>query len=442
MPRVIGMDVHRDFAQVVALENERLRQLGRVKLDKESLTSFAGRLAPDDEVVLEATGNTFAIVRVLRPKVGRVAVANPLQVRLIAHAKIKTDKVDAAALAQLYASGFLPEIWVPDAETEALRRQFTRRSRLVRHRTRLKNEVHAILNANLIGRCPVTDLFTATGTKWLADQAIPLADREAIDRGFREIARVGEDLALLDRALAEQAIDDPRLKRLMTITGIDMVSGLGLIGTIGDHTRFASSEKLVSYLGLNPSVRQSGSGPARHGRITKRGANHARALLVEAAWAASRVPGPLRSFFMRVMSRRGSQVAARGDCKKAGDNHLACSQSPGGLCVRPSQPRCSEAPICRASCWNAAPAGTTGHRCRLLLLGNPSSRARTPGECRARLRTGGQWLAAVRPSIRNPQARRKFDRIRPTRSAIALFSPGRPPSSLRLRRPRSAGFGT
>jgi hypothetical protein len=87
MPRVIGMDVHRDFAQVVALENERLRQLGRVKLDKESLTSFAGRLAPDDEVVLEATGNTFAIVRVLRPKVGRVAVANPLQVRLIAHAR-------------------------------------------------------------------------------------------------------------------------------------------------------------------------------------------------------------------------------------------------------------------------------------------------------------------------------------------------------------------
>jgi transposase len=130
MPRVIGMDVHRDFAQVVALENERLRQLGRVKLDKESLTSFAGRLAPDDEVVLEATGNTFAIVRVLRPKAGRVAVANPLQVRLIAHAKIKTDNVDAAAL---YASGFLPEMWVPDAETEALRRHFTRRSQMVRH---------------------------------------------------------------------------------------------------------------------------------------------------------------------------------------------------------------------------------------------------------------------------------------------------------------------
>jgi transposase len=98
MGRVIGMDVHRDFAQVVALEGERLRQLGRVQLDKDSLAFFASNLTPDDEVVLEATGNTFAIVRVLRAKVRRVAVANPLQVRLIAHAKIKTDKIDAAAL--------------------------------------------------------------------------------------------------------------------------------------------------------------------------------------------------------------------------------------------------------------------------------------------------------------------------------------------------------
>jgi transposase len=316
MARVIGMDVHRDFAQVVVLDGDQLRHFGRVRLDKDSLTTFADRLMADDEVVLEATGNTFAIVRVLRHKVRRVAVANPLQVRLIAHAKIKTDKIDAAALAQLHASGFLPEIWVPDPETEALRRQFTRRSQLVRHRTRLKNEVHAILNANLIGRCPVTDLFAATGRKWLAEQALPIADRDAIDRGFREIDRVGNDLAALDRGLAAQSIDDKRLHHLMTITGIDVVSGLGLLATIGDHTRFASSEKLVSYLGLNPSVRQSGSGPARHGRITKRGANQARALLVEAAWAAARVPGPLRSFFMRVMSRRGSQVAAVATARK------------------------------------------------------------------------------------------------------------------------------
>jgi len=61
--------------------------------------------------------------------------------------------------------------------------------------------------------------------------------------------------------------------------------------------RFAKPEQLVGYLGLNPSVPQSGPGPAYHGRITKRGRGHARGMLVEAGWAAARSPGPLRSFF-------------------------------------------------------------------------------------------------------------------------------------------------
>jgi transposase len=69
------------------------------------VTAFGRQLRPDDEVVLEATGNTAAIVRLLHPFVRRVAIANPLQVRAIAHAKIKTDKVDAAVLAKLHASG-------------------------------------------------------------------------------------------------------------------------------------------------------------------------------------------------------------------------------------------------------------------------------------------------------------------------------------------------
>jgi len=89
-----------------------------------------------------------------------------------------------------------------------------------------------------------------------------------------------------------------------------------LLAAIGDVSRFASSEKLVSYLGLNPSVRQSGDGPAHHGRISKHGRAHARAMLVEAAWAAARAPGPLRAFFIRIQSRRGKQVAAVATARK------------------------------------------------------------------------------------------------------------------------------
>ena len=85
---------------------------------------------------------------------------------------------------------------------------------------------------------------------------------------------------------------------------------------IGDVERFARPQKLVSYLGLNPSVRQSGPGPAYHGRITKQGRGHARGMLVEAAWAAARAPGPLRAFFLRVRARRGQHVAAVATARK------------------------------------------------------------------------------------------------------------------------------
>ncbi len=68
--------------------------------------------------------------------------------------------------------------------------------------------------------------------------------------------------------------------------------------------------KLVSYLGLNPSVHQSGEGPAHHGRITKQGRGQARGMLVEAAWAAARSPGPFRAFYQRITARRGKHIAA------------------------------------------------------------------------------------------------------------------------------------
>ena len=102
----------------------------------------------------------------------------------------------------------------------------------------------------------------------------------------------------------------------MTIPGVDMVVALAIVAAIGDAGRFERPEKLVSYLGLNPSVRQSGPGPAYHGRITKQGRGHARGMLVEAAWAAARAPGPLRAFFLRVRARRGQHVAAVATARK------------------------------------------------------------------------------------------------------------------------------
>ena len=310
MRRVIGIDIHRTFGEVVIWEDGKLRSFGRIDMTRTALEGLGGKLQPTDEVVIEATGNAMAVSRVLSPFVRRVVIANPLQVKAIAYAHVKTDKVDAGTLANLFAAGYLPEIWTPDVETERKRRLTARRYQVVRHRTRIKNEVHSILHAHLVPKCPHSDLFNRLGRTWLDRQALPDDERQTIVRHLRELDRLAEDLAVLDREIAEGALDDGAVKRLLTITGVNLTVATGILAAIGDIRRFDSPGKLVSYFGLNPRVRQSGLGAAHHGRISKVGRSHARAMLVEAAWAVAKAPGPLHAFFVRIRARRGHQVAA------------------------------------------------------------------------------------------------------------------------------------
>jgi hypothetical protein len=118
--RIIGLDIHRAFAEAVAWKDGKLSRLGRVIMRREQLEEFAKQLSNSDTVVIEATGNAALVAAGIGPHVSRVVIANSKQFRLIAHAKIKTDKIDAGVLVQLYASGFLPEVWIADEATQAL----------------------------------------------------------------------------------------------------------------------------------------------------------------------------------------------------------------------------------------------------------------------------------------------------------------------------------
>lgn len=117
--RIIGLDTHRAFAEAVAWEDGRLGRLGRVDMRRDLLAAFAAKQSPNDVVVIEATGKATSAAAVVAPHVNKVVIANPKQVRIIAHAKIKTDTIDASVLAQLYASRFLTEVWIADEPTQA-----------------------------------------------------------------------------------------------------------------------------------------------------------------------------------------------------------------------------------------------------------------------------------------------------------------------------------
>src|ERR1700674_1307274 len=314
--RFIALDVHRDFCEVAIKDETGLRLAGRVRKSVEKLDLFPQSLSPDEEAAMEATGPALVIARILEPHVARVVIANTRKLSAIAESKVKTDKVDASTLCELLAAGCLPAVWAPDEFTRSLRRRLQRRSKLVRSRTRAKNELHAVLARNLKGRPPVSDVFGKKGREWLTTLELPADESETLGCCLREVDFLDSEVGLIERELARQAMSSQEIRRLMSVPGVSLVSAAAFVAAAGDIHRFSSPKKLVSYVGLDPRVRQSGEGPARHGRISKRGSSEARHMLCEAAWVAIRTPGPLRAFYERVRARRGAQIALVATARK------------------------------------------------------------------------------------------------------------------------------
>jgi len=316
--RDIGLDVHRDFCEVAIVETGEVRSAGRIGASPEAIELFAQSLGHEDRVALEVTGNAWEIARIIEPHVARVLVVSPSDTG-IRQARAKTDRLDARTLARLLAAGSLEGLWMPDERTRVMRRRLARRSQLVRARTRAKNEVHAALIRRLIARPPVSDLFGVAGRDWLERLELPVEERETLDGAMRQIEFYDREIAEVERLVALVALGSPEVKRLMSVPGVNVITAATFMAAIGEVGRFGSPRRLVGYLGLDPRVRQSGPGPASHGRISKQGSAPARYALVEAAWSAIRAPGPLRAFYERVRARRGSQVAVVASARK-----LAC----------------------------------------------------------------------------------------------------------------------
>lgn len=313
--RAIGLDVHCDFCEVAIAEAGEVRSAGRIETTPEQLELFAGSLADDDVVALEATGNAAEIARIIEPHVARVIVVSSSDTG-IRQARAKTDRLDARTLARLTAAGSLDTVWMPDERARAMRRRLARRAQLVRARTRAKNEIHAVLVRRLKGRPPVSDLFGAKGRRWLAELELPDEETETVDGCLRHVDFLGNEVEALERQIAREALAWPEIRRLISVPGVSVITAATFMAAIGEIGRFRGPRQLVGYLGLDPRVRQSGTAPAAHGSISKQGSAPTRHVLVEAAWIAVRAPGPLRAFYERVRARRGRQVAVVATARK------------------------------------------------------------------------------------------------------------------------------
>src|SRR5215211_6638238 len=316
--RSVALDVHLDFCEVAIVEDGELRSCGRIATTPERIELFAGSLGPDHRVALEVTGNAWEIARIIEPHVAQVLVVSPSDTG-IRQARAKTDRLDARTLARLLAAGSLDAVWMPDRATWVMRRRLARRGQLVRSRSRTKNQIHAVLMRQLVGRPPVSDLFGVKGRRWLAELELALEERETVDACMRQLEFLDTEIAAVERLIARDALGSAQIGRLMSVPGVNVIVAASFLAAIGDIGRFESPRKLVGYLGLDPRVRRSGPGPATHGHISKQGSVRARHALVEACWTAVRQPGPLHAFYERVRARRGHSVAVVAAARK-----LAC----------------------------------------------------------------------------------------------------------------------
>ncbi|MFZ0383382.1 MAG: IS110 family transposase [Solirubrobacteraceae bacterium] len=306
--RCVGLDVHLDFIEIAICDEGKVYSAGRVPSTPEGLRTLVDSLDRTDRVALEVTGSSREIARRLEPHVSRIIVVSPGDTG-ISQARAQTDRLDARTLAKLLWTGELEAVWMPPEWIARMRRRLARRDQLVRARSRVKNELHAVLMRCLKGRPPVSDLFGVKGRDWLRGLELPDVEDETVKAGLRHIEFLDQEIEQVERLIATEALQSPQIKRLMTVPGVNVICAAIFLAAVGDIRRFKAQRKVVAYLGLDPRVYQSGSGPARGGRISKQGSPRARWALVEAARSVAQQPGPMHAFYERIRARRGHNAA-------------------------------------------------------------------------------------------------------------------------------------
>jgi transposase len=251
-----------------------------------SLVHRFGEFGQPVTAVIESMNGARFVHDQLELRGWTVEIADAVKVKGFAPLACKTDKIDAWVLAELSRRDLVPAIWLPTPGVRGERERARWRLHLVRHRTALKNRIHATLMA--FGHpCPVSDLFGVAGRRLLDHLELPEPWAGDVTAALRLIQVLDGEIDDCEAALRRQGATHHYVPTLMTAPGIGPVLGFTIAAEIGDISRFPSPKKLVGYTGLCPSVDQSGGHDWR-GSLAKNGPKYLRWALIEAATHASR----------------------------------------------------------------------------------------------------------------------------------------------------------
>jgi transposase len=310
----VGWDLSRKRLdwQALLASGERAA-LGAVAPDRDGLAKLARRLGDADVVaVIESMSGARFVHDELELRGWDVRIADACKARGIAPLACKTDRIDAWVLAELARLEFVPCIWLPDPAVRAERERARFRLHLVRHRSSLKNRVHALLFQHGVPNAS-SDLFGACGRALLERLSLPEPWASTLAASVELIDVLDEQIAGCEAELRALGADHPYMPLLVTCPGIGWTLAFTIASELGDIGRFPSARKLVGYTGLCPRAEQSGARD-RRGPLRKNGPGYLRWALVEAAHSAIRWHPPYREVRDRMRARhgrkRGTKIAA------------------------------------------------------------------------------------------------------------------------------------
>src|SRR5437588_1804171 len=287
-----GLDLSRKRLDFHLLDREGATvEVGACPPDADGLDGLSERLARHGgpiRAAIESMNGARFVHDQLEQAGWDVAIADAVKVKGLAPLACKTDRIDAWVLAELARRDLVPAIWLPDPELRAERERARFRLHLVRHRTALKQRVHAVLLAH-DKPCPVSDLFGVAGRDLLERLQLPQPWTSTLAASLQLIDELDHQIGECERDLQRLGAEHRYVPLLVTAPGIGWVLAYTIAAEIGDISRFPTPTKLTGYTGLCPRVYQSRQSD-RRGALAKNGPRYLRWALIEATMHASRHP--------------------------------------------------------------------------------------------------------------------------------------------------------
>ena len=303
--RYLALDAHKHYVVVGGVNTQLEIVLRARRMDMEQYPQWAKEnLTTRDCLVIEASTNTWDLYDITAAVAGKVVVAHPMAVKLIANARVKTDTKDVFRLAHLLVAGLIPEVWVPPVPVRELRGLIAHRRRLIKMRTMTRNRLHSLAHRhNLI--LPEGGAFVDKNQAWWKDLSLSEVEKLRLEQDLAMLEFLGPKVQAVDTELARLSSSEPwkeAVPYLMQLPGFGLIVSMTILSAIGDIQRFSNSKQLVGYSGLNASLHQSGQANYS-GRITKQGRKELRFALVEAAWTAVKTNPYWREQYQKLAHR-------------------------------------------------------------------------------------------------------------------------------------------